>query len=188
MAQLARNVRAFHAPHGTMTHNPCIESRRAHDMTTPDPLDAHDRRILSALQGDGRLTNHELAERVGLSASQCSRRRRRLERGGVIRGYHAHLDRERAGFGLVSLISVTLAAHDADNARRFAELIEALPNVLEAHSLTGESDYLVKVVTPDLRALSSFVAETLLPHAAVQNVRTAIVLDTLKESRALPVG
>jgi len=150
-------------------------------------LDRHDRRLLVALQADGRLTNQELAERIGLSASQCSRRRRRLEECGVISGYHAVLDRELTGFGLVSMISVTLASHDADNAARLAALLDGCPEVLEAHSLTGEMDYTIKVVTADLRALSDFIRETLLPHAAVANVKTAIVLDTLKESRALPL-
>ena len=150
-------------------------------------MDTYDRRILAALQANGRLTNQELGERVSLSASQCSRRRRRLEEEGVIRGYHAIVDRERVGYALLSIVSVTLATHDADNARRFAELLAELPNVQEAYSLTGEMDYTLKVAAADLRALSSFISETLLPHEAVQNVKTAIVLDTLKESPTLPL-
>ena len=150
-------------------------------------MDGYDRRILAALQANGRLTNQELGERVSLSASQCSRRRRRLEEEGVIRGYHAIVDRERVGYGLLSIVTVTLATHDADNARRFAELLAELPNVQEAHSLTGEMDYTLKVAATDLRALSTFISETLLPHEAVQNVKTAIVLDTLKESPTLPL-
>lgn len=150
-------------------------------------MDSYDRRILAALQANGRLTNQELGERVSLSASQCSRRRRRLEEEGVILGYHAIVDRERVGYGLLSIVSVTLATHDADNARRFAELLAELPNVQEAHSLTGEMDYTLKVAVTDLRALSTFISETLLPHEAVQNVKTAIVLDTLKESPTLPL-
>jgi len=156
-------------------------------MSESIDLDAADRRLLLALQADGRLTNQELAERIGLSPSQCSRRRRRLEEGGAILGYHAVLDRARVGFDLVSIVSVTLAAHDPDNAARLAALLDGCPEVLEAHSLTGEMDYTIKVVTADLRALSDFISATLLPHASVQNVKTAIVLDTLKESLALPL-
>jgi len=151
-------------------------------------VDGYDRRILAALQADGRLTNQELGERVSLSASQCSRRRRRLEESGVIRGYQALIDRERAGYALLSIVSVTLATHDADNAARFAELVASLPNVQEAYSLTGEMDYTLKIAATDLRGLSTFISETLLPHAAVQNVKTAIVLDTLKESSVLPIA
>jgi DNA-binding Lrp family transcriptional regulator len=151
-------------------------------------VDAFDRKILALLQEDARLTNNDLSERVNLSASQCSRRRQRLEEEGLIRGYRAVLDRERLGFPLVNIVSVTLATHNRDNARRFAELLARLPEVLEAHALTGEMDYFVKVVTPDLKSLAEFVNDVLLPHESVQHVKTSIVLQTLKETTALPLG
>ncbi|MDN2566222.1 Lrp/AsnC family transcriptional regulator [Aquibium sp. A9E412] len=150
-------------------------------------LDQFDRKILSLLQTDGRLTNNDLSERVNLSPSQCSRRRQRLEEDGLIRGYRAVLDRERLGFPLVSVVSVTLATHNRDNARRFAELLARLPEVQEAHALTGEMDYVLKIVTPDLKSLADFVNGVLLPHESVQHVKTAIVLETLKETGALPL-
>lgn len=150
-------------------------------------LDEFDRKLLRLLQEDGRLTNNELSHKVNLSASQCSRRRTRLEQDGYIRGYRADLDREKLGVGIVNLITVTLATHNRDNAQRFARLIGGLPEVLEAYSLTGEMDYIIKVVTPDLRSLSAFVSDVLLPHESVQHVKTAIVLDTLKEGGGLPV-
>ncbi|RCW81990.1 Lrp/AsnC family transcriptional regulator [Phyllobacterium bourgognense] len=150
-------------------------------------LDPSDRKILMCLQEDGRLTNNELSERINLSPSQCSRRRSRLEEEGYIRGYRAEIDREKLGLGIVNIISVTLATHNRDNAQRFSELISKLPQVMEAHALTGEMDYFIKVVTPDLRGLSTFVNEVLLPHESVQHVKTAIVLDTLKEDGRLPI-
>ncbi|CAN7725406.1 Lrp/AsnC family transcriptional regulator [Phyllobacterium sp. LjRoot231] len=150
-------------------------------------LDPSDRKILISLQEDGRLTNNELSERINLSPSQCSRRRTRLEEEGYIRGYRAEIDREKLGLGIVNIISVTLATHNRDNAQRFSELISKLPQVMEAHALTGEMDYFIKVVTPDLRGLSTFVNEVLLPHESVQHVKTAIVLDTLKEDGRLPI-
>lgn len=150
-------------------------------------LDETDRKILALLQDDARLTNNDIAERIHLSPSQCSRRRARLERDGLIAGYHARVDGEKAGFGLVNFISVTLSTHNRNNAARFAELMTRLPEVQEAHALTGEMDYILKVVTKDLRGLSDFVNETLLPHEAVQNVKTSIVLQTLKETSALPL-
>jgi DNA-binding Lrp family transcriptional regulator len=156
-----------------------------HDMIE---LDRMDRKLLAALQRDARLTNQELAERIGLSASQCSRRRSALEASGIITGYHAHLDKEKSGFGLTSIISVTLATHNPDNANRLAELFRSLENVQEAYSLTGEMDYFIKVVTPDLRALSEFINTKLLPHDAVLNVKTAVVLDNLKESSDVPIS
>ncbi|MEO4043080.1 Lrp/AsnC family transcriptional regulator [Hoeflea sp. CAU 1731] len=151
-------------------------------------MDQYDRKILEELQKDARLTNNDLSERVNLSPSQCSRRRSRLEQEGFIRGYFAGLDRNLLGLGIVNIITVTLDTHNRDNARRFARLVEGLPEVLEAHSLTGEMDYLLKVVTPDLRALSGFVNDVLLPHESVRHVKSAIVLDTLKETHALPLG
>jgi DNA-binding Lrp family transcriptional regulator len=150
-------------------------------------IDDFDRKILALLQADARLTNNDLSERVNLSPSQCSRRRQRLEEEGLIRGYRAVLDRDRLGFPLVNIISVTLATHNRDNARRFAELLARLPEVLEAHALTGEMDYFVKVVTPDLKSLAEFVNDVLLPHESVQHVKTSIVLQTLKETTALPL-
>lgn len=152
-----------------------------------DQIDLFDRKLLALLQHDGRLTNAELAEKVNLSPSQCSRRRQRLEETSVIRGYRAELDRDRLGFGFVNIISVTLATHNRDNARNFRSLVSRLPEVQEAHALTGEMDYFLKVVTPDLKALSEFVNQVLLPHESVQHVKTAIVLDTLKDSSALPI-
>ena len=150
-------------------------------------IDQFDRKILALLQADARLTNNDLSERVNLSPSQCSRRRQRLEDDGLIKGYRAVLDRDRLGFSLVNVISVTLATHNRDNARRFADLLTRLPEVQEAHALTGEMDYILKVVTPDLKSLAEFVNDVLLPHESVQHVKTAIVLETLKETSSLPL-
>lgn len=156
-------------------------------MSETEPIDQFDRKILALLQDDARLTNNELSERVNLSPSQCSRRRQRLEEGGYIDGYRAVLNRDRLGFGLVNVVTVTLATHNRDNARRFANLIAGLPEVQEAHALTGEMDYVLKVVTRDLKSLSEFVNGVLLPHDSVQHVKTAIVLETLKETTSLPL-
>jgi len=150
-------------------------------------IDGFDRKILALLQEDARFTNNDLSARVNLSPSQCSRRRQRLEEDGLIRGYRAMLDRELMGFSLVNIISVTLATHNRDNARRFADLVSRLPEVQEAHALTGEMDYVLKVVTRDLKALAHFVNGVLLPHESVQHVKTAIVLDTLKDTDSLPL-
>jgi DNA-binding Lrp family transcriptional regulator len=150
-------------------------------------LDDFDRKLLAHLQEDARLTNNELSERINLSPSQCSRRRIRLEEEGVIRAYRAELDREKLDLGIVIVVTVTLSNHNRDNAERFAKLISSLPEVLEAFSLTGEMDYIIKVVVPNLKALSAFVNDVLLPHESVSHVKTAIVLDTLKETIALPL-
>ena len=150
-------------------------------------MDQFDRRILQDLQEDARLTNNDLSERMNLSPSQCSRRRIQLEEAGYIGGYFAGLDRLKLGLGIINIITVTLDTHNRDNARRFANLINELPEVLEAHALTGEMDDMLKVVTPDLKDLSGFVNDVLLPHDSVRHVKSAIVLDTLKDTHALPL-
>ena len=157
-------------------------------MTDSVALDVFDLRILAALQHEGRLTNQELAERVGLSASQCSRRRNALEERGVVRGYRADLAPEKLGLGVTVFTHVTLATHNPDNARKFGELVRRLEFAMEAHALTGDADYLVKLIVPDLKTLSAVVNEQLLPHESVANVRSAVVLDTLKDDASLPLS
>ena len=151
-------------------------------------MDSFDVKLLAALQSDGRLTNDELARAVGLSGSQCSRRRQALEEATVIAGYRAHLDPEALGLHVTVFVQVTLATHSPDNSKRFQKLIDGLPEVQEAYSLTGEADYLIKLIVTDLKALSRILNEVFLPHASVAHVRSSIVLDRLKQTSALPLG
>ena len=150
-------------------------------------LDAFDWKLLDALQHDASLTNSALAERIGLSASQVSRRRQRLEEEAVIRGYRALIEPAAVGLGVTVFIHVALDTHSRDNARRFRDLVRLTPAILEAHALTGEADYLLKVAVEDLKELSSFVNEILMPHESVSRVRSEIALDTLKEPGLLPL-
>lgn len=154
----------------------------------PVTLDQADLRLLAALQDNGALRNQELADVVRLSASQCSRRRQRLEQAGVIRRYRVDLDPAKVGFGVTVFIFVALATHSRSNSRRFRDLVTTIATVQEAHALTGDSDYLLKVIVADLRALSILVNEVLLPHEAVERVRSSIVLETLKDEAKLPIG
>jgi DNA-binding Lrp family transcriptional regulator len=151
-------------------------------------MDEFDIKLLRALQQDGRLTNNDLAERVGLSASQCSRRRMALEEAGVIEGYQAVLSAEALGLGVLAFIRVTLATHSPDNAKRFVRLIEGIEDVQEAYSLTGEADYLVKMAVPDLKALSRILNDVFLPHGSVAHLHSSIVLDRLKKTAPLPLS
>ena len=150
-------------------------------------MDAFDIKLLAALQADGRLTNNDLAEVVGLSASQCSRRRAALEESGVIASYHAHLSAEAIGLAVTAFVEIKLATHSPDNSKRFHKLIAGLDAVQEACSLTGDADYLIKLVVPDLKALSRILSDVFLPHASVQHVRSSIVLDRLKQTSQLPL-
>ena len=150
-------------------------------------LDAFDFKILRALQNDGRLTNQNLADIAGLSASQCSRRRMRLEEEKVISGYRAELASDALGFGVVAFIQITLATHSPDNAKKFRALVNRIDDIQEAYSLTGDADYVIKAVLRDLKSLSHMVNEVLMPHPSVAHVRSSIVLDRLKESGKLPL-
>lgn len=150
-------------------------------------IDALDWRLIEQLQADASQTNAVLAERIGLSASQVSRRRQRLEETGVLKGYRAVVDAAAVGLGVIVFIHVALDTHSRDNARRFRDLVRLTPAVLEAHALTGEADYLLKVAVGDLKALAHLVNEILLPHESVARVRSEIALDTLKEPGGLPL-
>jgi DNA-binding Lrp family transcriptional regulator len=150
-------------------------------------MDAFDLKLLNALQDDGRLTNQELAERIGLSASQCSRRRAALETSGVIEGYHAALANEAVGLNVLVFVQVSLATQSPDSGQAFAKLIRGLDEVQEAYSLTGEADFLVKLVVPDLKTLSRILNDVFLPHRSVGRVRSSVVLDRFKQTMRLPL-
>ena len=151
-------------------------------------MDDFDIRLLAALQRDGRLTNDQLADRVGLSASQCSRRRAALEAAGVIASYHAQLSEAALDLDVVAFVEVRLATHSPDNARRLQALLDGLPEVQEAYSMTGSADYMVKIVVTDLKALSRLLADVFLPHESVAHVQSSIVLERLKRTAALPLS
>lgn len=148
-------------------------------------MDGADIKILRALQDDGRLSNQDLAAKVGLSPSQCSRRRAALEDNGVIASYHASLSAEALGLDVLVFVHVTLATHSPDNAQRFVALVQSLDEVQEAYSLTGESDYLVKMSVPTLRDLRRLLADVFLPHPSVAHLHSSVVLDRLKQSNSL---
>jgi DNA-binding Lrp family transcriptional regulator len=151
-------------------------------------MDDFDVRMLAALQSDGRLTNYDLAERVGLSASQCSRRRTALEEAGIIASYHAQLSPDAIGLGVTVFVQVRLATHSPENSKRFVRLIDSLDEVQEAYALTGDADYMVKLTVPDLKALSHILNDVFLPHESVAHVHSSIVLDRLKQSARLPLA
>jgi Lrp/AsnC family leucine-responsive transcriptional regulator len=154
-------------------------------------LDAVDRRILRALQGDGRITYDVLSQQVGLSASAVLRRVKRLEESGVIAGYVALLSPERAGLLLTAYLNVRLEKHTERHKRNpmdlFRAAVQTWPEVVECASLTGEMDYLLRVVVEDMAHYSRFIMDTLLKHPSVQDCKTSFVLDRVKTTTALPV-
>lgn len=150
-----------------------------------DPLDL---KLLALLQEDASLSHADLAERVGLSASQCSRRRAGLEEAGYIRAYRADLDPRKLGYSIEAFTRVTLSKHKDTTADDFAHFLESLEEVQQAHSVAGDADYLLHIRARSLDDLAEFVHKRLLPHPHVAQVRSDIVLKTIKENRGFRLG
>jgi Lrp/AsnC family leucine-responsive transcriptional regulator len=156
-------------------------------MTDALGLDSFDLKLLSELQQDGRLTNAELGERVHLSASQVSRRVQRLIEEGYIERFQAVLSRQKLGLGLTVYCLVTLKIHAGDSMQAFHERVRALPEVMECQSLTGEADYVLKIVVADLKRFSDFMSGHLMKAPEVANIRSSVVLESIKETGAYPL-
>ena len=158
-------------------------------METATELDALDRRILQALQARGRVTYDELAAGVGLSASATLRRVKRLEESRVITGYVALVSPEKVGLGLTAYLNVRLAKHNDHRSPvdAFAAAVQAWPEVVECAALTGEMDYLLRVLVRDMAHYSHFIMDCLLKHPAVQDCKTSFMLRRLKGTTAVPV-
>ncbi len=145
-------------------------------------LDEFDLRILKALQFDGALTNAQLGELVALSASQCSRRRSKLERAGVIASYHARLNPQAMGLSLRAVVRVNLNSHSEKNARDFANLLNHHDRVIEAFSVSGDADYVLIIQCEGLDEFADFIHSTVLPFPNVGQVRSEIVLKEIKRA------
>jgi Lrp/AsnC family leucine-responsive transcriptional regulator len=150
-------------------------------------LDAIDCRIIDALQADGRLSNVDLAHRVGLSPSPCLRRVNRLEREGYIQTYRAMLERRLIGLGLTVFVGVKIDGHADDRATVLEAAVVAMPEVIACHMVSGEADYLLEVVVRDLEHYQRFLLGKLLSLPIVKEVRSSIAIQTLKAAAPLPL-
>ena len=155
----------------------------------PKPtLDAIDTRIIAALQADGRLSNHQLAERVGLSPSPCLRRVKRLESEGYIESYRAVLQRDRVGLGFTAFVTVKIEGHADLAADALQDAIIAMPEVVACHMVSGDSDYLLEVVVPDRESYQAFLVDKLLDLPIIKEVRSNIAIQPLKTAAPLPLS
>lgn len=151
------------------------------------PLDRVDRRILDELQADARISNQDLAKRVGLSGAPCWRRLRRLEKEGFIAGYATILNRLAIGLPILAYAQVTLENHHPDSVRQFDQLIAHRPEVLECHSMSGSNDYLLRIVASSIEAYEHFLSTHVLQTKAVRSINTSFVLRTKKFTTHLPL-
>jgi Lrp/AsnC family transcriptional regulator, leucine-responsive regulatory protein len=150
-------------------------------------LDDTDCRIVAALQSDGRLSNVELADKVGLSPSPCLRRVKRLERDGYIEGYRAALRRDRVGLNFSVFLGVKIDGHANERALAFETAVVAMPEVVACHLVSGEADYMLEVVVPDLADYQRFLVGKLLNLPIVREIRSNIAIQTLKAGAPLPL-
>ncbi len=150
-------------------------------------LDRIDLKILRELQTDGRMTNLELAKRVGISAPPCLRRVRALKKAGYILGYHADVAPDMLGFGITAFVAVELTNHSEADFDRFVAVAEGWPNVRECHMLTGDADFLLKVVAKDLDAFQKFITSQLASAQNVHHVKSSLAMKRAKCEYGVPL-
>jgi len=150
-------------------------------------FDSIDRQILGLLQEDGRMTNVDLAERVGLTAPPCLRRVRSLEEGGAIRGYHAELDAATLGYPITVFAMVSLRSQAEHDLAAFEDHVAQIPEIRECHMLNGEIDFILKIVARDLQDFQSFLTGELTTAPNVASVKTSLVIRTAKDAAGVPI-
>ena len=153
-----------------------------------ETLDKFDLAILCELQGNGRLTNAELANRVGLSAAPCWRRVRALEQGGYILGYRAELDRRKMGLGVLAFVRLDAERNTGDATRQLEAAIAQLPEVISCHYISGNGTFELQVVTQDLDSFSRFALQSLINLPNVKDLHTSFSLGEVKAAGPLPLG
>ena len=150
-------------------------------------LDRHDIALLSELQRDSRQTVQQLAEAAGLSSTPCWKRVKEMEASGIIRGYTALVDREKVGLALAVLAEVNLTRHNEDDVRKFERAVADCPQIVSCYATTGQADYVMKVLVPDIKSYESFLHETAFKLPGVTHVRSSVVLKEVKAETRLPL-
>ncbi len=166
---------------------PIIEKSSFSQAPAMETLDRFDLAILQELQTDGRLTNAELAQRVGLSAAPCWRRVRALEEAGYIKGYRAVLDRDKLGLGVLAFVRLDADRNSGDVTRQMEQAIRAIPEVVSCHYISGSGTFELQVVSRDLHHFSTFAREVLLNLPNVKDLHTSFSLGEVKADAALPL-
>jgi Lrp/AsnC family transcriptional regulator, leucine-responsive regulatory protein len=150
-------------------------------------LDPIDRKILQILQQDGNITNAQLAKDIGLSPAPTLERVKKLEQNGIIQSYHAELNKEKIGIGVSIFVLVTLSSHKMNQINSFVEKIKLIPEVIECHHITGQGDFLLKILTKDIPSYQTLILNTLSQIEEIGNMRSMVNLNTYKHSKVLPI-
>ncbi len=150
-------------------------------------LDGTDRKILKILQTNSNITNAQLAQEIGLSPAPTLERVKKLENAGVIKSYHAAVDQAKVGLGVSTFVMVSLKGHNKDNIQKFVEEMKKIEEVVECHHLTGQSDFILKVVSPDIPSYQTLMLEKVSNFEMVDNMQSLVILSTFKDSKVVPI-
>lgn len=150
-------------------------------------LDNIDRKILELLQANSNITNAQLAQEIGLSAAPTLERVKKLETAGVIRSYHAVIDPASVGLGVCTFVMVTLKGHNKENIARFMSAINGIPEIVECHHVTGNADFILKIVCSDIPSYQNLMLEKVTNIEVVDNLQSTVILSTLKDTKRIPV-
>jgi DNA-binding Lrp family transcriptional regulator len=150
-------------------------------------LDAIDKKILEILQTNSNITNAQLAQEIGLSPAPTLERVKKLETAGVIRSYHAVIDTASVGMGVNTFVMVTLRGHNKENIEKFMKVIRKIDEVVECHHVTGQADFILKIVCTDIPAYQTLMLEKVSNIEVVDNMQTMVILSTFKDSKVVPL-
>ena len=150
-------------------------------------LDPIDRKILELLQTNSNITNAQLASEIGLSPAPTLERVKKLENSGVIKSYHAVVDQASIGLGVCTFVTVSLKGHNKDNIDKFIKAISKIEDVIECHHVTGQADFILKIVASDIPAYQSLMLEKVSNIEVVDNMQSTVILSTFKDSRVIPI-
>ncbi|MEQ8362618.1 MAG: Lrp/AsnC family transcriptional regulator [Cyclobacteriaceae bacterium] len=150
-------------------------------------LDVTDRKILKILQTDSNITNAQLAQEIGLSPAPTLERVKKLENNKIIRSYHASVDQGKVGLGVSTFVMVTLKGHNKENIQNFVEAIKNIEEVIECHHLTGQADFILKVVSSDIPSYQTLMLEKVSNFDMVDTMQSMVILSTFKDTKVVPI-
>jgi Lrp/AsnC family leucine-responsive transcriptional regulator len=150
-------------------------------------LDGTDRKILDILQSNSNITNAQLAQEIGLSPAPTLERVKKLEQSGIIKSYHALLDHASVGLGVSTFVMVSLKGHNKENIDRFMNSISAIPEIVECHHVTGQADFILKIICADIPAYQKLMLEKVSNIEVVDNMQSMVILSTFKDSKVVPL-
>jgi Lrp/AsnC family transcriptional regulator, leucine-responsive regulatory protein len=150
-------------------------------------LDPTDRKILEILQNNSNITNAQLAQEIGLSPAPTLERVKKLENAGIIRSYHAVVDMASVGLGVSTFVMVSLKGHNKENIEKFINAIKKIDEVIECHHVTGQADFILKIVATDIPAYQNLMLEKVTNIEVVDNMQSTVILSTFKDSKVVPI-